>query len=47
MMVTGIHTNRWTSYLRDIFRVTRGGGWFQAVELYYNVQSDNGTLTDG
>ena len=22
------------------------GGWLQCVELYYNVQSDNGTLTD-
>jgi hypothetical protein len=47
MMATGIHANRWSQYLRDVFRVTRGGGWCQLVELYYNVQSDNGSLTDG
>lgn len=47
MMASGIHANRWTGYLRDIFRVTRGGGWCQMVEMYYNVQSDNGSLTDG
>lgn len=45
MMASGIHVNRWTHYLRDIFRVTRPGGWCQMVEMYYNVQSDNGTLT--
>jgi len=33
--------------MRDILRVTRPGGWCQMVELYYNVQSDNGSLTDG
>ncbi|KAF4631398.1 hypothetical protein G7Y89_g6735 [Cudoniella acicularis] len=47
MMANGIHVNRWTEYLRDMFRVTRPGGWCQMVELYYNVQSDNGSLTDG
>lgn len=46
-MANGIHTNRWTHYLRDIFRVIRPGGWCQMVEMYYNVQSDNGTLTSG
>ncbi|RDL38861.1 Uncharacterized protein BP5553_03201 [Venustampulla echinocandica] len=46
MMATGIHANRWASYLQDMFRVTRGGGWCQMVELYFNVQSDNGSLTD-
>jgi hypothetical protein len=46
-MATGIHANRWTQYLRDMFRVLRGGGWCQMVEIYYNVQSDNGSLTDG
>jgi len=45
-MATGIHANRWTQYLRDMFRVLRGGGWCQMVEIYYNVQSDNGSLTD-
>ncbi|RFU28282.1 hypothetical protein B7463_g8067, partial [Scytalidium lignicola] len=44
-MAGGIHHNRWTTYLRDIFRVTRPGGWCQMVELYLNIQSDNGTLT--
>ncbi|KAM3067417.1 hypothetical protein ACMFMG_011567 [Clarireedia jacksonii] len=46
MVATGIHINRWTEYVRDIFRVVRPGGWCQMVELYYNVQSDNGRLTD-
>jgi ubiquinone/menaquinone biosynthesis C-methylase UbiE len=47
MMVSGIHTTRWTQYMRDMFRVTRPGGWCQMVEMYLHVQSDNGTLTDG
>jgi hypothetical protein len=47
MMCSGIHVNRWTQYLRDIFRVVRGGGWCQMVEVYFNVQSDNGSLTPG
>jgi hypothetical protein len=47
MMALAIHANRWTQYMRDILRVTRPGGWCQMVELYYNVQSDNGSLTDG
>ncbi|EPE31336.1 S-adenosyl-L-methionine-dependent methyltransferase [Glarea lozoyensis ATCC 20868] len=46
MMVSGIHTTRWTQYMRDMFRVTRPGGWCQMVEMYLHVQSDNGTLTD-
>jgi ubiquinone/menaquinone biosynthesis C-methylase UbiE len=33
--------------MRDMMRVTRPGGWCQMVELYLNVQSDNGTITDG
>ena len=47
MLAGGIHSNRWTQYLRDMFRVTRPGGWCQMVELYFNIQSDNGSLTDG
>jgi hypothetical protein len=47
MVVTGIHINRWNSYLRDILKVLRGGGWCQMVEMYYNVQSDNGSLREG
>lgn len=45
LMCSGIHVNRWPEYLRDIFRVLRGSGWCQMVEVYYNVQSDNGSLT--
>jgi hypothetical protein len=47
MMAGGIHANRWRSYIRDIFRVTRPGGWCQMVEIYFNAQSDNGSLTRG
>ncbi|KAK0671058.1 S-adenosyl-L-methionine-dependent methyltransferase [Cercophora samala] len=45
LMSGGIHVNRWTNYLSDLFRVLRPGGWCQMVEIYYNAQSDNGTLT--
>jgi len=47
MVSAGIHVNRWPQYLRDLLRVTRPGGWTQMVELYCNVQSDNGSLTEG
>ncbi|PMD36288.1 S-adenosyl-L-methionine-dependent methyltransferase, partial [Hyaloscypha variabilis F] len=47
MMVSSIHANRWTQYLREIFRVTREGGWCQMTEIYHNIQSDNGSLTEG
>jgi predicted methyltransferase len=47
MMAGGIHANRWRSYIRDIFRVLRPGGWCQMVEIYFNAQSDNGSLTAG
>lgn len=47
MMAGGIHSNRWRQYIADIFRVTRPGGWCQMVEVYFNAQSDNGTLTHG
>ncbi|KAK4043338.1 hypothetical protein C8A01DRAFT_43655 [Parachaetomium inaequale] len=45
MMAGGIHANRWMNYLNDILRVLRPGGWCQMVEIYFNAQSDNGTLT--
>ncbi|GKU02159.1 umta methyltransferase [Fusarium langsethiae] len=45
MVAGGIHANRWRSYIRDIFRVLKPGGWCQMVEIYFNAQSDNGTLT--
>ncbi|KAK0710274.1 S-adenosyl-L-methionine-dependent methyltransferase [Lasiosphaeria miniovina] len=45
MMSGGIHSNRWAGYMKDILRVLRPGGWCQMVEVYFNAQSDNGTLT--
>jgi ubiquinone/menaquinone biosynthesis C-methylase UbiE len=45
LMLGGIHRNRWRGYLRDIHRVLRPGGWCQMAEIYFNAQSDNGTLT--
>lgn len=47
LVAGGINTERWSSYLRDIFRVLRPGGWCQMIEVYINAQSDNGTLTEG
>jgi hypothetical protein len=47
MVAGGIHANRWEEYIRDIYQALRPGGWCQMVEIYYNAQSDNGTLTDG
>jgi SAM-dependent methyltransferase len=47
MVAGGIHANRWRSYIRDIFRVLKPGGWCQMVEIYFNAQSDNGTLGRG
>ncbi|KAF8437377.1 S-adenosyl-L-methionine-dependent methyltransferase [Terfezia claveryi] len=42
----GLDRTRWDTYVRDCFRVLKPGGWLQMVEFYYNVQSDNGSLTD-
>ncbi|EGS21106.1 uncharacterized protein CTHT_0029470 [Thermochaetoides thermophila DSM 1495] len=47
MMAGGIHANQWPNYMRDIYRILRPGGWCQMVEIYFNAQSDNGTLTAG
>ncbi|KAK4091040.1 hypothetical protein Purlil1_4620 [Purpureocillium lilacinum] len=47
LMASGIHANRWRSYVQDIFRVLKPGGWCQMVEIYFNAQSDNGTLERG
>lgn len=27
-------------------RVLKPGGWVQMIEIYFNVQSDNGSITD-
>ncbi|KAK0391268.1 hypothetical protein NLU13_0769 [Sarocladium strictum] len=45
MVAGGIHVNRWQSYLGDIYKALRPGGWCQMVEIYFNAQSDNGALT--
>jgi len=42
----GIKKSRWSSYIRDLARLLRRGGWVQMVEYYYNIQSDSGRLTD-
>ncbi|KAF7715969.1 Methyltransferase type 25 domain-containing protein [Penicillium ucsense] len=46
LLASGIDRSRWPSYIRDIVRVLRPGGWVQTLEMYFNVQSDNGSLTD-
>ncbi|KAI1409344.1 S-adenosyl-L-methionine-dependent methyltransferase [Hypoxylon sp. FL1857] len=46
LVAGGIDRNRWQAYMRDILRCLRGGGWCQMVEIDFNAQSDNGTLTD-
>ncbi|CRG86860.1 hypothetical protein PISL3812_03872 [Talaromyces islandicus] len=46
LVAPGINRARWPSYVRDLVRVTKRGGWVQMVELNYNVQSDNGSITD-
>ncbi|PYH45120.1 class I SAM-dependent methyltransferase [Aspergillus saccharolyticus JOP 1030-1] len=46
MLATGIDRDRWPSYIRDIKRVLKPGSWVQMVEMYFNVQSDNGSLTE-
>ncbi|RYO81616.1 hypothetical protein DL766_000849 [Monosporascus sp. MC13-8B] len=47
LVAGGIDADRWGTYLRGIRRVLRPGGWCQLVEIYFNAQSDNATLTDG
>ncbi|KAF2094054.1 S-adenosyl-L-methionine-dependent methyltransferase [Rhizodiscina lignyota] len=42
----GIKKDRWRSYVRDIYRLLRRGGWAQLVEYYFIVQSDNGRIND-
>ncbi|KAL4897926.1 S-adenosyl-L-methionine-dependent methyltransferase [Aspergillus ambiguus] len=46
LVATGINRTRWPGYIRDIKRVLRPGGWVQLVEIYFNVQSDNGSITE-
>ncbi|RHZ64030.1 hypothetical protein CDV55_102456 [Aspergillus turcosus] len=46
LLATGINKARWPSYLADIKRVLKPGGWVQLIEIYFNVQSDNGSITE-
>lgn len=43
----GINADRWNEYTKELSRVLVAGGWCQMVEVYFNAQSNNGTLTDG
>jgi len=47
LMAGGIDRERWPTYIQDMVKVLKPGGWLQMVEIYYNCQSDNGTLTEG
>ncbi|OJJ46766.1 hypothetical protein ASPZODRAFT_66834 [Penicilliopsis zonata CBS 506.65] len=46
LVATGINRSRWPSYIRDIVRVLKPGGWVQMTEIYFNIQSDNGSITE-
>ncbi|KAI9682667.1 MAG: hypothetical protein M1829_006654 [Trizodia sp. TS-e1964] len=46
LVAGGINATRWPNYVRDMVRVLKPGGWLQMVEIYFNCQSDNGSLTD-
>ncbi|EGE06322.1 hypothetical protein TEQG_05325 [Trichophyton equinum CBS 127.97] len=46
LVASGLDKERWPRYLRDISRCLKRGGWAQMIEVYFNVQSDNGALTE-
>ncbi|KAL4957131.1 S-adenosyl-L-methionine-dependent methyltransferase [Aspergillus filifer] len=46
LLAAGINRSRWPTYVRDIKRVLKPGGWVQMVEIYFNVQSDNGAINE-
>ncbi|KAI1116905.1 S-adenosyl-L-methionine-dependent methyltransferase [Nemania sp. NC0429] len=46
LVAGGINSERWTGYIRDIYRCLRPGGWVQMVEIDFNAQSDNGALAE-
>ncbi|KAK2733755.1 hypothetical protein FQN57_001942 [Myotisia sp. PD_48] len=46
LVASGLNKERWPRYLRDIVRSLKRGGWVQMVEIYFNVQSDSGVLTE-
>ncbi|KAL5336185.1 S-adenosyl-L-methionine-dependent methyltransferase [Aspergillus crustosus] len=47
LLAAGVNRARWPSYIQDIKRVLKPGGWVQMVEIYFNVQSDNGSINEG
>lgn len=42
----GIKSSRWESYVQDMKRLLKPGGWIQMMEYYVNIQSDSGLLSD-
>lgn len=42
----GIKRSRWNSYITELARLLRRGGWLQMAEYYYNIQSDSGRLRE-
>ncbi|PGH10984.1 hypothetical protein AJ79_05135 [Helicocarpus griseus UAMH5409] len=46
LVASGLDKTRWPRYMQDIKRTLKRGGWVQMVEMYLNVQSDNGTITE-
>ncbi|KAI1986315.1 hypothetical protein LOZ53_004733 [Ophidiomyces ophidiicola] len=46
LVAAGINQQRWLRYMRDIVRSLKRGGWAQMVEIYFNIQSDSGALTE-
>ena len=45
LLADGIDTDRWRSYVRDLFNVLKPGGWLQMVEVHMLFQSDSGRDT--
>ncbi|KAF2636803.1 S-adenosyl-L-methionine-dependent methyltransferase [Massarina eburnea CBS 473.64] len=42
----GVKNSRWPSYVQDIRRLLKPGGWLQMMEYYPNIQSDSGLLPE-
>lgn len=45
-VMDGIDTNRWPSYVQDLFDRLRPRGWLQMTEVYLNIQSDSGRINE-
>ncbi|KAE8349166.1 S-adenosyl-L-methionine-dependent methyltransferase [Aspergillus coremiiformis] len=46
LLATGINRDRWPSYIEDIKRVLKPGGWVQLIEIYFNIQSYSGLMDE-